>query len=106
VEAFGENGSPSTEHAIHGARDPSADGHHAASKRTRGGGLDEEVRMGGLQRIVHDPEVIAPEYAGKSPLELANGGRVPKRWEPGAQSHGHVHGKSRRVVDAGRDAGR
>ena len=59
MEAFGENGPSETERPVQRACDARADSHHAARERRRVGRLDEQVRMGGLQRVVNEAEVAA-----------------------------------------------
>ena len=54
-------------------REAGADGHHATRQRVRVPGLDEEMRVRGLQRVVNEAEVtaIAVTCAGKRAMTPA-----------------------------------
>ena len=96
MEPFGENSPPATKRPVQRACDARADRHHAAPKRIRVACFDEQMRMGGLQRVVNEPEVTAVAGRRKAPLDGANEADGAERWKPGAKLDGHVGGKPRR----------
>jgi len=83
------------EHPVHGPRQASSQRIHPSTERTSIIGLDDQVQMVGLDRVVHEPKVLALEHAGKRPLHLPHQSPSAKRRDIGSDLQGHMAGKPR-----------
>jgi hypothetical protein len=90
VKALGEDRAAATVRPVQRARDTGAERHHAARERRRVGRFDEEVRVRGLQRVVHEAEVTAVAGRREAALERANERDGAQGREAGQKLNGHV----------------
>jgi hypothetical protein len=94
VEPRGDHRSAATERPVHRARDAGAKGHHAATESLGIHRFDEEMRVRGLQRVVHEAEVAAVAGCREAAFERADEGHGSQRWESGEKLDGHVYGEA------------
>jgi hypothetical protein len=76
VIALGEHLSGTPEGPVHRAREPGRERLHPAPARILVVGLDEEVRVIVLDRVVHEPEVPRFTRIAERSLELAHEAEV------------------------------
>ena len=90
VVAVGEHAPGPPCDAIHGPREPRADGGHAAAERAAIVRLDDEVRVIALERVVDEAEARTLAAVGEAPLDLAHDRHGAERRQAGTEAKGHV----------------
>jgi hypothetical protein len=72
VVAVREHGPRALEDPVHGSREPRTDCLHAAPERISARGLDDQMRVVALERVVRKPELAAFAARSERVLELAH----------------------------------
>jgi hypothetical protein len=79
VVSLYEDGTAPTSDPVHRPGEASGNRLHAASQRIAVASLHDEVRVVGLQRVVHEPKVGARTAARERPLDFVDDRDRPQR---------------------------
>ncbi len=88
--AIRQDWSRSSHHPIHRPRQPRSDGLHPAPERVTVAGLDDQVRVVALQRVVDQAKLRAVASLRERSFELPNEPDRSQRHEPRPQPERHV----------------
>jgi hypothetical protein len=97
VEAVGEDGTGASPGTIRRSCEPHEEALHAPRERAPIGRLDEEVRVRRLERVVHEPEGLAPACRGESAFDGRARGAFAQVRQPILEPHRDVDGMASRV---------
>ena len=95
VIAIDEHRTTKTEDPVHGAREARSDGLHPRCEVLAARRLHDQMRVIGLDRVVHDSEAPALARGVHASLELTDESHVAQRRKPGARLQRHMARESR-----------
>jgi hypothetical protein len=90
VVALGDHAAAPVPHAVGRASDPDGQRAHAATQAISAFGLDNEVDVVALNRVLHEPEVGALTAAAEAPLDPVHHGPRAQRRQARGAPHRHV----------------
>jgi hypothetical protein len=94
VVAIGEHRSRASEDAVHGPREPRTDRLHPASECILVVGFHDQMRVIPLERVMHEPKILAIAPDGKAALDLSNQSDGAQRSDPRSRFERYVTRRS------------
>ena len=95
VEAVEQHAPPAPEHPVHGPCKAGTQRVHAPAESLHIVGLDDQMQVIRLDRVVSEAEVLTIQHTRKRPPQLPHQPCIPKRRNVGPDLQGHMAGMPR-----------